>query len=80
MLSGTSPRVRHTGQAQEPPALRSLRGHRQGLGCMWLLGPGAAVATKDKLCVWGGCRNVYGVGWEQPLKEIVQPGGLTRPV
>ena len=33
--------------------------------------------------MWGWecvCRNVYGVGWEQPLKEIVQPGGLTRPV
>lgn len=48
---------------------------------MWLLGPGAAVANEDKLCGGGGaCRNVYGVGQEQPLKEIVQPGGLTRPV
>lgn len=59
MLSGTSPRVRHTGRAQEPPAPRSLRGHRQGLGCAWLLGPGAAAADEDTVsggavqeCVW----------------------------
>ena len=70
MLSGTSPRVRHTGWAQELPAPRSLRGHWQGLVRTWLLGPGAAVANENTvggggagMCMeWGGnspCRRLF---------------------
>lgn len=73
IILSTSPGARRKAGLRSPPH-PGLWGHPQGSGCWRLPGPEQWWQMRAQ---W--CRNSHGMGQKQLLKELVQPGGLTRP-